>query len=169
MLELCFKNCWILRMFCVSIPTLKIRSKLGHVFCVLCLYTHFKDQIKTGLCNNLNGKRIWKIKYVCVCITESLCCTYETFATLLMSYMPIWSSPVAQLVKNLLALVGDARAASLIHGLGRSPGDINGNPLQCSGPGRFYGQRGLLDHSPWGHKELDTVEPTCTHTHISIK
>ena len=33
-------------------------------------------------CNNLNGKRIWKILDTCICTTESLCCTYETKTTL---------------------------------------------------------------------------------------
>ena len=34
------------------------------------------------LCNNLNGKRIWKRIDTCICITESLCCTPETNTTL---------------------------------------------------------------------------------------
>ena len=36
----------------------------------------------------------------------------------------------------------------LIPGLGRSPGEGNGYPLQYSGQ----------TNSPWGHKELDTIE-----------
>ena len=36
------------------------------------------------------------------------------------------------MVKNPLASAGDARDASLIHGLGRSPGGGNDNPLQYS-------------------------------------
>ena len=39
------------------------------------------------------------------------------------------ASLVAQMVKNLPANAGDA---GLIPGLGRSPGEGNGNPLQCS-------------------------------------
>ena len=42
------------------------------------------------------------------------------------------ASLVAGLVKNLSANAGDARSASLIPGLGRSPGERNGNPLQDS-------------------------------------
>ena len=34
------------------------------------------------LCNNLNGKRIWKRIDTCICITEPLCCTPETNTTL---------------------------------------------------------------------------------------
>ena len=36
------------------------------------------------------------------------------------------------MVKNLPANVGDARDAGLIPGLGRSPGEGNGNPLEYS-------------------------------------
>ena len=42
------------------------------------------------------------------------------------------ASLVAGLVKNLPANAGDAREASLIPGLGRAPGERNGNPLQDS-------------------------------------
>ena len=40
--------------------------------------------------------------------------------------------PVALVVKNLPANAGDIRDASLIPGLGRSPGGGHGNPLQYS-------------------------------------
>ena len=36
------------------------------------------------------------------------------------------------MVKNLSANAGDAEDLGLIPGLGRSPGERNGNPLQCS-------------------------------------
>ena len=36
------------------------------------------------------------------------------------------------MVKNQNAIVGDIRDLGLIHGLGRSPGEENGNPLQYS-------------------------------------
>ena len=39
---------------------------------------------------------------------------------------------VAIVVKNLSANAGDARDAGSISGLGRSPGEGNGNPLQYS-------------------------------------
>ena len=48
---------------------------------------------------------------------------------------------MAQTVKNLPA---NARDVSLIPGLGRSPGEENGNPL----PGEFHGQRNLVGYSP---------------------
>ena len=38
-------------------------------------------------------------------------------------------SQVALVVKNLPANAGDVRDVGLIHGLGRSPGEGNGNPL----------------------------------------
>ena len=45
----------------------------------------------------------------------------------------------------------------LIPGLGRSPGEGKGYPLQYSG-GESHGQRSLVGHSPWGDKELDMTE-----------
>ena len=41
----------------------------------------------------------------------------------------------------------------LIPGLGRSPGEGKGSPLQYSWPGEFYEL-----YSPWGRKEADTTE-----------
>ena len=51
------------------------------------------------------------------------------------SHMPVsYSRPsqVVPVVKNLPANGGDARDTGLIHELGRSPGEGNGNPLQYS-------------------------------------
>ena len=39
-----------------------------------------------------------------------------------------------------------------IQGLGRSPGEGKGYPLQYSG------LENAVDYSPWGHKESDTTE-----------
>ena len=46
------------------------------------------------------------------------------------------------------------RDADLILGLGRYPGEENGNPLQYS----CQGLGSLVGYSPWGRKELDTTE-----------
>ena len=40
---------------------------------------------------------------------------------------------------------------------GRCPGGGHGNPLVFL-PGESHGQRSLAGCSPWGHKELDTIE-----------
>ena len=45
-----------------------------------------------------------------------------------------------------------------IPGLGRSPGEGNGNPLQYSCWENAHGQRTQVGYSPWGHKELDMTE-----------
>ena len=45
-----------------------------------------------------------------------------------------------------------------IPGLGRSPGEGNGNPLKYSLPGQFHDQRSLACDSPWCHKEVDMTE-----------
>jgi len=46
----------------------------------------------------------------------------------------------------------------MIPGLGRSPGEGNGNPLQYSCLEKSHGQRSLVGYSPWGRKESDTTE-----------
>ena len=63
--------------------------------------------------------------------------------------------PDGSVVKNLPANAGDARDTSLIPGLGRSPGEGNGNPLQYSCLG-ILTNRGA--YSPWGCRESDTTE-----------
>ena len=47
-----------------------------------------------------------------------------------------------------------------IPGLGRSPGEGDGSPLQHSCLENPHGQRSLVDYSPWGCKESDTTEVT---------
>ena len=64
------------------------------------------------------------------------------------------------MVKNPSASVGDLRDMGSIPGLGRSPGEGNGNPLQYSCLENSHGQRSLEGYSLWGHKELDTTEAT---------
>ena len=44
------------------------------------------------------------------------------------------ASQVALVIKNLPANAGDAKDAGSLPGLGRSPGEGNGNPLQRSLP-----------------------------------
>ena len=38
-----------------------------------------------------------------------------------------------------------------VPGLGRSPGEGNGNPIF---PGKVHGQRSLEDYSPWGRERV---------------
>jgi len=64
------------------------------------------------------------------------------------------TSLVAQMVKNRPAMPGDP---SSIPGLGRSPGEGNGNPLQYSCLENPMDKRSLVGYSPWGHKESDTT------------
>ena len=46
-----------------------------------------------------------------------------------------------------------------VHGiLQASPGGGHGNPLRYSCLENPHGQRSLVGHSPWGHKESDTTK-----------
>ena len=53
-----------------------------------------------------------------------------------------------------------------IPGLGRSPGERNGNPLEYSCPKKSHVWRSLVGYSPWGHKESDTIEQLYFHFHL---
>ena len=70
------------------------------------------------------------------------------------------SSILASLqLKNYLFTQSSAiEDVGLIPGLERSPGDGNGNPPPVFLPGESHGQRKLMGHSPWGHKESDLTE-----------
>ena len=57
------------------------------------------------------------------------------------------------MVKNPSASAGDGRDAGSIPGLGRSPGEGNGNPFQYSClKKKSHGQRSLAGCSPWGRR-----------------
>ena len=59
------------------------------------------------------------------------------------------------MVKNLPANAGDAGS---IPGLGRSPEEGNGYPLQCSCLENYMDRGAWQATSPWGCKESDTTE-----------
>ena len=61
------------------------------------------------------------------------------------------------MVKNPLA---DAGQVGSIPGLGRSPGEGNGTPLQYPCLENSMDRGAWRSHSPWGRKELDTTERT---------
>ena len=58
---------------------------------------------------------------MCVCVCVCVCVEYI-----------VWASQVGLVVKNPSANSGDIKDVGLIPGLGRSPGEGNGNPLQYS-------------------------------------
>ena len=76
-------------------------------------------------------------------------------------------SQVAQVVRNSPVNVGDVKNASSFPGLGRSPGEGPGNPLQYSCLGN------PMDRAAWqatvhgGLEESDMTEWLSTHAHAS--
>ena len=54
-----------------------------------------------------------------------------------------------------------------IPGLGSSPGERKGYPLQYSCLENPHGQRSLAAYRPWGRKELDMTEQLSTRIHCS--
>ena len=63
--------------------------------------------------------------------------------------------PGGSVVKNPPANPGDAKDADSFAGLGRSSGEVNGNPLQYSCLENPHGQKTLAGYNPWGRKESD--------------
>ena len=80
----------------------------------------------------------------CVCVSVSICVGF----------------PGGPDGKESVCNVGDL---GLIPGLGRSPGEGNGNPLQYSCLGKSRGHRSPEGYSPWGHKESDMTERLSLH------
>ena len=68
-------------------------------------------------------------------------------------------SQVPLVVKNMPANTGDIRDLGLILGLGGSPGEGHGNPIQYSFLENPVNRRAWWA-SPWCHKELDMTEAT---------
>ena len=75
--------------------------------------------------------------------------------------------------KNPPANAGDARDTGSIPGLGRSPGEGNGNLLQSSCLENSMDSDAWLGYCPWGRKESATTEHihvhARTHTHFFSK
>ena len=70
--------------------------------------------------------------------------------------------PGDSMVKNPPTNAGDAKDSGLIPGSGRS---LRVSPVFL--PVKFHGQRSLLGYKPWGQKESDPTEHTCTERNIS--
>ena len=72
--------------------------------------------------------------------------------------MGAWASQVALVLKNPPTNAEDSRDAGSIPGLGRSPGEENGNLLQ------YFCLDNPMDRGAWwttvfgGHKELDMTD-----------
>ena len=70
----------------------------------------------------------------------------------------IWELQVAPVVRNPPANAGDTRDVGSIPGLRRSPGEVNGNPLQYPCLKKSHGLGNLEGYSPWGREESDIAE-----------
>ena len=80
----------------------------------------------------------------------------------------LWASQMVLVVKNLPPDAGDIRDAGSIPGLGRSPGEGHGSPLQYLFlPGESHGHVQFIGSQRVGHNWSDfSLTHTHTHTHI---
>ena len=72
--------------------------------------------------------------------------------------LPPGGDEVSLVVKNLPPSAADAGDLGSIPGLGSSPGERNGNPLQDSCLEKAHGQRRLAGYCPCEWKESDMTE-----------
>ena len=74
------------------------------------------------------------------------------------------------MVKNPPANAGDAKDMDLIPGLGRSPGVLNGNPLQysCLENSMDRGALGAVVHGVTESNMTEHTHNTHTHTHAPL-
>ena len=72
------------------------------------------------------------------------------------------ASQVALVGKNPPVNAGEARDAGSIPGLGSSPGEGHGNPLQWFWPGESRGQKSLVGYSLCGHQVSGMTESLST-------
>ena len=80
------------------------------------------------------------------------------------------TSQVVLVVQDPPASAADAGDLGSIPGWGRFPWRRAWQPTQIFLPGESHGQRSLVGHSPWGHKELDGTEATsCMHVRGSVE
>ena len=70
------------------------------------------------------------------------------------------SFPGSTVVKNPSARARGAEDTGSVPELGRSPGEGNGSLLQYSCLEESMDRGAWEGHSPWGHKESDTIEHT---------
>ena len=83
---------------------------------------------------NYSSNVLCWIIFTSICIFSSNI-LFRTHALLFISKTDLyfqWGFQVVLVVKNLLANAGNSREVHSIPGMGRSPGEANGNPLQYS-------------------------------------
>ena len=77
----------------------------------------------------------------------------------------LWVSQVVLVIKNPPAS-RRCNNCGVDSWVGMIPWSRKWQPTPVLLPEKFGRQRSLVGYSPWGHKELDTIEHMCMHTHI---
>ena len=72
------------------------------------------------------------------------------------------------MIKNLPANAGDIIRHGFNPWVRKMPWRRAWQPTPVFLPRECHGQRSLEGYSPWGCKELDAIEVTYTHTHVSV-
>ena len=87
-------------------------------------------------------------------------CTYKHFFLFTIDQYSLVGFPGDTAVNRMPANAGDTRDAFLIPGLGRSPGEGNGNPLQYSCLGN------PMDRGAWQATGSQSIRHNCMTEHV---
>ena len=78
----------------------QVRSPTFQVDCVVTIHSFMDNQqglttqhmeLCSVICGSLDGRGVWGRMDTCVCMTESLCCSYETIKTLFVNLLLVLS------------------------------------------------------------------------------
>ena len=129
----------------------------------LCLWSEnqlftFIQSWNSSLTFKLQGKNLAFESLPFIALIATRCCVKTLYMYYPMRYFPGGSEG-----KESTHNEGDLGS---VPGLGRSPGEGHGNPLQYSCLENPHGQRSLVGYSPRGREELDTTEQLSTAQHV---
>ena len=103
----------------------------------------------------------------CFCFKEPPYCSLYWLYQFHIATNSVGRFPVLSISSPAFVLLGSSNSKESAYntgdlgsilGLGRSPVEGHGNPLQYFLSGKFHGQRSLAGYSPWSSKELDMTE-----------
>ena len=123
---------------------------------------------------NYSSNALCWIIFANICIFSSNI-LFRTHALLFINKTDLyfqWGFQVVLVVKNLLANAGNSREVRWIPGMGRSPGEANDNPPQCSCQGNPMARGvwratvlGIAKNWTWFSVHVRARTHTHTHTH----
>ena len=118
------------------------------------LDTYFISFSNRGI--NLEFSQIHNLSYYLV--SENFCC-----CLLFGCFYPNDGFPSGSAGKELACQCRRYKRSQFYPWVGKVPWRRKGQPAPVLMPGKYHGQRSLVNYSPWCHKDSDMTEHACTH------